>query len=254
MREQLIALRILHVTLMFASSIFLYQFSQWDDGLWIPISVLAISGPFRPGMTLHKAKQRLLGSLVGLGLSLGVWLLLYANNNLLVPIALLLMYGVAFTLLNNYSYFIAIVSMLLCLNFDYMNLAFNNEVSYLLNRGMCVLAGVSLCLFFEYFIFQRYYVNATAMVNHERLDALLFATWQQLQPTHEKIPRSTVDSCLSNLLVELRELAELSESCRHGFSSQQQTLALARTYEVKLHALCTWISASGFNCWLDSTL
>ena len=247
-REQLISLRIVHVTIMFATALLIYQFSQWDDGLWLPISVLAIIGPFRPGMSINKAQQRVLGSLAGLFLSLIIWVLLYYNYNLLVIIALVLIYCVAFSVLQDYSYFIMLVTIMLCLNFDYMNLFFNNEISYLANRGMCVLAGVTLCQFYEYFVFRHYYADGQALVEKEKLDLLLIDIWHKVNQMGDqrKIVVADLNECIAPLLSGLSQLAELKESCRHGYNSQQQTLALAEHYEVKLQTMYNWLSTLGF--------
>lgn len=112
-REQLIQLRIIHVTILFALALFIYQWSEWSDALWIPISVLAIIGPFRPGLTINKAKQRVLGSIAGLLISILIWFLIHYNYNLLVIIALLLVCGVAFAALQEYTYFIMLVTVML---------------------------------------------------------------------------------------------------------------------------------------------
>jgi hypothetical protein len=246
-REQLIQLRIIHVTVLFAVALFIYQWSQWSDGLWVPISVLAIIGPFRPGLTINKAKQRVLGSIAGLLISILVWFFIHYNYNLLVIIALLLVCAVAFTALQEYTYFIMLVSVMLCVNFDYMNLFFNNEIVYIANRGMCVLTGVFLCQFFEYFVFKHSYSNAQALVEKEQIDGLVINTWNRINQFTPGDKEASIEltKCLDALLLRLEQLRELKESCQYSYSEQQQTLQLIEHYELKLISSINWISSLG---------
>lgn len=246
-RDQLIHLRIVHVIIMLATGLFIYQYSQWADGLWIPISVIAIIGPFRPGLTINKAKQRVLGTIAGLLLSVIIWFILHYNYNLLVIICLILLYGVAFAALHEYTYFIMLVSIMLCINFDYMNLFFNNEIIYVANRGMCVLTGVCICQFYEYFIFRHSYRNALALVEKEKLDRLIVDGWQTINSLSEgKIAVSQLNQLLSPLVAAQSELAEFKESCEHSYSDQLETLELIERYQLKLDSAYQLISSLGY--------
>lgn len=248
-REQLIHRRIIHVVIMIATGIFVYQYSQWDDGLWIPISILAIVGPFSPGLTINKARQRVLGTLCGLLISLILWLFLHYNPNALVFIALIMIYGVAFTALQEYTYFILLVSIMLCVNFDYMNLFVNNEISFIANRGLCVLVGVTICQFYEYFIFSRYYDNALTLVEARRLDELVIKSWETIRQMSESdlVTISKLNKTVEPLILELKRLEELKESCLHGYSEQSKTIDLIERYESKLTSLYDWLNSMGFS-------
>lgn len=249
-REQLIHLRIIHVVVMLATAVFIYQFSRWDDALWIPITVLAIIGPFSPGLSINKAQQRVLGSLAGLVLSLIFWLIIHYSYNLLVPLAVVLIYCVAYTLLQKYTFFIMLVTIMLSINFDYMNLFFNDEISYLVIRGMCVLVGVIICQFYEYLVFKSSYVNATSLVQKERLDTEIVTAWHQirlLSSTSQQVAVSDLNDCIAPLLKSLEELKQLKESCLQSYSEQGSTLALIANYQEKLLSIYKWISLQAFD-------
>ncbi len=240
-REQLINLRIIHVVIMLATALFIYQFSQWDDGLWIPITVLAIIGPFSPGLTINKSRQRVVGSIAGLLLSVVLWFFIHFNYTLLVPITVILVYWVAYSLLQNYTYFIMIVSILLCINFDYMNLFFNNEIIYLINRSLCVLIGVMICQFYEVFIFRRYYNNAINLVEKEKYDAQIIDCWYKLQSITNNMELETrltiINTNISTLVISLNELNGLRETCSFSYSNQLATLAIIELYLEKINAM-----------------
>lgn len=247
--QQLVNLRIRHVVIMLATAVFIYQYSQWDDALWIPISVLAIIGPFRPGLSVNKAKERVIGSLAGLLLSMVVWLIIHYSYSLLPVIAILLVYCIAFCVLRQYTYFILLVTVMLCINFDYLNLSFNNELTYVVNRGICVLTGITICLAYEYWIFRPSYTNSVGLVESERLDKLITSSWSQIKyfaEHHEAISVANLNQCLSSLAHELESLSELKLSCQSSYSKQDLTIELIERYEHKLSAIFIWLSKNGF--------
>lgn len=248
-REQLIHLRIIHVVIMLATALFIYQFSLWDDALWIPITVLAIIGPFSPGLSISKAKQRVLGSIAGLLLSLIFWLIIHYNYNLLVPLAVVLIYCVAYSLLQEYTFFIMLVTIMLCINFDYMNLFFNNEIFYLISRAMCVLVGVIICQFYECLVFKHSYINAIGLVKKEHLDDVIVNAWQQIRVLSSSAPQVSVNDlnkCIAPLISSLNDLKQLKESCLHSYSEQGETLILIANYQEKLLSIYKWISLQAF--------
>lgn len=248
-REQLIHLRIIHVVIIIATAFFAYQFSNWGDALWIPISALAVIGPFTPGMSINKARQRIVGSLAGLLLSVLVWCFLQIFPNAVVILPVILMYFLAFCLLQEYTYFIMIVSLMLCINFDYMNLFINNEVVYLTNRIMCVFTGVMICQFYEYFVFRRYYDNALALVEKERLDQLIISSWESLNKyssNNESIDISLFDEWINSVVTELNRLEELKGSFLHTYSDQTETLTLLNNYIEKLRAVYSVMSSKAY--------
>ena len=250
MREQLIKERILHLSLLFALSIFIYQYTQWEDGLWIPISVLAIMGPFRPGLAINKARARVLGTFTGLLISVVIWVVMRYSYSLMFIYALIAAYCVAFVMLQEYRYFITVVTVILCINFNYMNPQYYNEFYYIINRGICVLVGVSLFLFAEYFIFKPFYANALGLVTYEKIDAAIeqsVSKFIQLCESKKQVHATQLTKCYILLLTKLDALKEIEASISFGYSEQQQTLALISHYSNMLNEILALYSELGFN-------
>ena len=250
MREQLIKQRILHLSFLFAVAIFIYQYTQWEDGLWIPISVLAVMGPFRPGLAINKARDRVLGTFAGLLISVIIWIIMRYSYSLIFIYALIAAYCVAFTMLQEYRYFITVVTVILCINFNYMNPQYYNEFYYIINRGICVLVGVSLFLFAEYFIFKPFYANALALVTYEQIDAAInqsVGKFIQLCESNKQVHAAELTKCYVVLLTKLDALKEIEASISFGYSEQQQTLAGINHYSRILNDILTLYSTLGFN-------
>lgn len=254
MREKLIKTRILHLSLLFAVSIFVYQYTQWEDGLWIPISVLAIMGPFRPGLAINKAGARILGTLAGLIISLVVWVIMRYSYNLMFIYAIIAAYCVAFAMLQEYRYFILVVTVILCINFNYMNPQYYNEFYYIINRGICVLTGVSLFLFAEYFIFKPFYANALVLVTHEKINEAVnqsISDFIQLCESNKQVHALEITKCYTLLLTKLDALKEIKASISFGYSEQEQTIALIDRYLKILNEILVLYAKLGFSIMHD---
>lgn len=248
-REQLIHKRIIHVVIIIVTAFFIAQFCNWSDALWICISALAIIGPFSPGGSINKAKQRLLGSIAGLLLSVFIWLFFQYFPNTLPVVTVFLIYGVAFCLLQEYTFFIMLVSIMLCVNFDYMNLFFNTEVAFLFNRIICVFTGVAICQFYEYFVFRHSY-NNIVLVEKERLDQLIISRWECINKyavCREDVDATDIDKCINPIIQEMARLEELKADCKHSYSDNTATILLIDNYLEKLSSIYLWLSSQAYN-------
>jgi len=135
-------------------SLWVANLLQWDEGLWVAVSVTAIIGPFSPSLTLQKSRSRIIGTIAGLLLATILEIFLRYNHQLVFIIGFLLAYCLGFTVQQNYRYFIMVVTIAICLNFEYLNLPFTSfePISFLISRFMAVLAGITLFLFIQKYI------------------------------------------------------------------------------------------------------
>ena len=249
-REQLIHKRIIHVVIIIATSSFAYQYSNWGDALWIPISALAIIGPFTPGMSTRKAQQRMIGSIAGLFLSIVIWLLLFNSSAMLAVVATVLIYLVAFTVVQKYTYFVMLVSIMLCINFDYMNLFINNEMAYLTNRIICVFTGVAICQFYDFLIFRNSYDNAVSLIEGKRINKLIINikfNLNNMQQYNKNLNKIIIEDYFQDIIQELELLTELKESCNYTYGNQKQTITLLDSYIDKLKLIYAEISEVAYS-------
>lgn len=61
--------RVSQITILVAISLF-YEYTNWQEGIWVVISTVVVAGPFSTFLSFEKAKNRFLGTLVGLILPL----------------------------------------------------------------------------------------------------------------------------------------------------------------------------------------
>jgi len=148
-------IRILQVTGLIVLSLFVANLTQWEQGLWIAVSITAIVGPFSPSLTLEKSRNRIIGTTAGLLLATILEMFLRYNYQFVPIVGVLLAYCLGFTLQQNYRYFIMVVTVVVCLNFEYMNLPFTSfePISFLVARFIAVLIGIALFLFIQKYIY-----------------------------------------------------------------------------------------------------
>jgi uncharacterized membrane protein YccC len=142
---------------MLSVALFLSRAPQWEEGIWVVISVCAILGPYAPSMTLQKSIERIMGTTAGLLLSV-LCILIFSYVPIAIPfLGVALAYTIAFTALQNYKYFIMVVTMAIALNFADMYVPYTpfEPMSFITSRGMAVLIGVTAYLIMEHIFFGR---------------------------------------------------------------------------------------------------
>ncbi|MBU3625351.1 FUSC family protein [Polynucleobacter sp. JS-Safj-400b-B2] len=147
--------RILQVVGLIVLSLLVAQVLQWDQGLWVAVSVTAIIGPFSASLTIEKSRNRIIGTIAGLLIATVLEIFLRYNNQLVFLVGIILAYVLGFAVQQNYRYFIMVVTVAICLNFEYMNLPFTSfePISFLIARFMAVLAGITLFLFIQKYVY-----------------------------------------------------------------------------------------------------
>jgi uncharacterized membrane protein YccC len=140
--------RKLQVVGLIVLSLFVAQILQWDQALWIAVTVTALIGPFSTSLAIEKSRNRIIGTIAGLLIATVLEIFLRYNYQTVFIVGILLAYILGFTVQQNYRYFITVVTVAICLNFEYMNLPFTSfaPISFLIARFMAVLTGIGLFL------------------------------------------------------------------------------------------------------------
>ncbi|MDC0534173.1 FUSC family protein [Francisellaceae bacterium] len=238
MYEKLLNKRIFHVSAIIAFGLFLAQILEWPQATWIPISILAIIGPFRPGMTIDKSKQRMLGTIAGLLLTVISSEIIRHFPLILIPLIIVIIFFYAYVAFDpdKYKYMIMMTTLFIGTNYAYMNPPFYGEFSLFLNRLIAVFAGVAIYLFAEVFIFKRHYNNATCIIEHEAVNELVHETSQNILKTYYKqsFNIQSLNTQLSKILQKKSDLLAHKKSSLQGLSQQDKTLELIEFYIQKL--------------------
>ncbi len=147
--------RKLQVIGLIVLSLFVAQVTQWQQGLWIAVSITAIVGPFSPSLSLEKSRNRIIGTIAGLLLATILEIFLRYNYQSVFIVGILWAYCLGFTAQQNYRFFIMFVTVAVCLNYEYMNLPFTSfePISFLVARFIAVLIGIALFLFVQKYIY-----------------------------------------------------------------------------------------------------
>jgi|GEM_PF-1871429 len=148
-------IRILQVTCLIVVALLVVKLTQWEQGLWVAVSITAIVGPFSTSLSLEKSRNRIIGTIAGLLLATILEMFLRYFYQFVPIVGVFLAYCLGFALQQNYRYFIMVVTVVVCLNFEYMNLPFTSfePLSFLVARFIAVTLGIALFLFIQKYIY-----------------------------------------------------------------------------------------------------
>ncbi len=211
--------RVNQITILVAISFLFYQFASWDHGVWIIISTVVVAGPFSTFLSHQKAKDRFLGTLVGLVVAAGIEYYLLFNPSQLPVVAVLLAFVAGFMVTQPYKYFIVIITTCTCLAYTYMNIPYTtfSPMSFLVDRGMGVFVGVLIFLVMQRFVFGT--GNSRLELIEESHDVL-----QKLQSTlreYQQTPTvTTAYKCAADIFQHTKDLKDYVGSATLVFGTE----------------------------------
>ena len=147
--------RVNQIVILIGISFLFYELINWDHGIWILISTVVVAGPFSTFLSYEKAKDRFLGTLVGLVVAALIEYYLVFNPSQLPAAAVIMAFVAGFMVTRPYKYFIIMITVATCLGYTYMNVPYTSfsPISFLVDRGMGVFGGVMVFLLLQQFVF-----------------------------------------------------------------------------------------------------
>ena len=222
-------IRILQVVWLIVLSLLVAQVLQWDQGLWVAVSVTAIIGPFSASLTVEKSRNRIIGTIAGLLIATVLEIYLRYNYQSVFIVGILLAYILGFTVQQNYRYFIMVVTVAICLNFEYMNLPFTSfePISFLIARFMAVLAGISLFLFIQKYVYGDHNAKVELAEATQKLTANISNHLTALSKLNLEKDRSGIDQAME-LTSQSESFEELLTASDYGMSESCSELTKAK--------------------------
>ncbi len=221
--------RILQVIGLIVLSLFVAEFTQWQQGLWIAVSITAIIGPFSPSLTLEKARNRIIGTVAGLLLATLLEIFLRYNYQVVFIVSVLWAYLLGFTAQQNYRLFIMFVTVAVCLNYEYMNLPFTSfePITFLVARFIAVLIGIALFLFVQKYIYgDNNARQELAESTRDLIENFLKGISEYLNPDEVK-KTSSLDLAME-LTEKSKSFRELLAASHYGMSQSSVEMSVAK--------------------------
>lgn len=147
--------RINQITILIAVSFLIYQITAWVEGIWVLYSTIVAAGPISTFLGYEKAKDRFLGTLVGVLAAFCLETFVRHNPSLLPVIAVGIAMMVGFMVTRPYKYFIIMITICTCMSYTYMNMPYTSfePVSFMIDRTVGVFVGVMIFLVIQEFVF-----------------------------------------------------------------------------------------------------
>jgi uncharacterized membrane protein YccC len=147
--------RISQITVMVGVAFLFYQITNWEQGIWILFSTMVVAGPISTFMGFEKAKDRFLGTIVGVLIAFGLESFIYFLPSLLPVVGVVLAMVLGFMMTGPYKLFIIAITTCTCLGYTYMNMPYTSfePVSFVVYRLLGVFAGVMIFLVLQQLVF-----------------------------------------------------------------------------------------------------
>lgn len=147
--------RVSQITILVAISFLFFECSNWEEGIWVVISTVVVAGPFSTFLSFEKARNRFLGTLVGLMIATCVEYYLRFNPSHLPAVAVIIAFIAGFMATKSYRHFVIIVTLCTCLGYTYMNMPYTtfSPMSFLIDRAIGVFVGVLIFFVMQKFVF-----------------------------------------------------------------------------------------------------
>ncbi|MBU3552753.1 MULTISPECIES: FUSC family protein [Polynucleobacter] len=217
-------------------SLLIAQILQWDQGLWIAVSVTAIIGPFSASLTIEKSRNRIIGTIAGLLIATVLEIFLRYNYQFVFLVGIVLAYVLGFAVQQNYRYFIMVVTVAICLNFEYMNLPFTSfePISFLIARFMAVLTGIALFLLIQKYVYGTQNARVELSESTHQLKAKIADQLFWLSQAASAPEMSGIDQAMV-LTAQAASFEELLSAADFGLGAPCRELRMARQVNILRH-------------------
>lgn len=215
--------RINQITFLVFVTFLFYQLSNWVGGYWIPLSAIVIVTPFSTFLTFQKAKNRFLGTIVGLFAAILMQYYLRNFPEQLPVIVVMIAFTLGFVMTKDYKYYIAVVTLAVCLSFSYTNAPYTSfePSSLFLARLMGVFGAVIIFLFLQTYIFGNN--NARLEIDEGAMNLSNF-----IKSKYDSLLSNPTPEAAFNLAIEINDagkgLAQLLETATLVFEPNDTVL------------------------------
>jgi uncharacterized membrane protein YgaE (UPF0421/DUF939 family) len=193
------------ITILVAISFLFYEMTNWQQGIWVVISTVVVAGPFSTFLSFEKAKNRFLGTLVGLFIAAGIEYYLRFNPDQLPVVAVIIAFFIGFLATKSYRYFIVLITTCTCLGYTYMNMPYTSfaPMSFVIDRAMGVFVGILIFFLMQHFVFGNH--NSKLELLEESVDTL--TKLEKTLVTYKTSPTlTTAYECAADIYTNTRSL------------------------------------------------
>jgi hypothetical protein len=214
--------RINQITILVGVAFLFYQITNWEQGIWILISTFMLVGPISTFLGYEKAKDRFLGTTVGVLIAFCIEYYIYWMPSQLPVIAFIVAVMVGFMVTRPYKYFIIMITTTTCLGYTNMNMPYTSfePISFVVYRLLGVFGGVLLFLVVQHFWF------GTGNAKLELLETS-YGTLSKLRATLEQYlvdqTVTTAYHCATDIFSNSKDLNDYVRTAHFVLGSDGQT-------------------------------
>lgn len=210
LKQKLSYARFGQIAFVFVVGLGMYLFTTIPHNWWIFLTVMMMSAAIEPGLIVKKSINRGKGTLLGILIFLPMIYLMHFNYRV-IPLVFIFL-GVGISLPNARRYDISVIFMTMMVftltAYTFTTPLLEGPFEMTLNRGVCTVIGIIICISGDYFLFGRFnYSRKVYFLLQHDVCEMLEAKLKNICRFHE-----TQQNIL--LLVE-----DLRDSFNSGYSS-----------------------------------
>lgn len=146
------------IAFVFMVGLAMYLFTTIPHNWWIFLTVMMMSAAIEPGLIIKKSINRGKGTLLGILLFLPLIYLLHLNYRL-IPLVFILL-GIGISIPNSKRYDLSVIFMTMMVftmtAYTFTTPLLEGPFEMTLNRGICTMIGIIICIAGDYFLFGRF--------------------------------------------------------------------------------------------------
>lgn len=158
LRSKLASARLTQITIVYGIGLALYLFTTIPHNWWIFLTVMMMMAAIEPGLVINKSINRGKGTLTGIILFIPLIYFLQFNYRM-IPLTFILL-ACFLSVPNQRRYDLTVIFMTMMVftlsAYNYTPLLVETPFETCINRAICTIIGIVVCIGGDYFLFRRF--------------------------------------------------------------------------------------------------
>ncbi|TXI99775.1 MAG: FUSC family protein [Neisseriales bacterium] len=230
------------ISFVFTIGMAMYLFTTIPHNWWILLTVIMMSAAIEPGLIIKKSINRGKGTLIGILLFLPLIYLLQLNYRFIPLVFILLSIGISVPNAKRYDISVIFMTMMVFTMNAYNFTVPTQEGPFeaTLNRGICTVIGIIICIAGDYFLFRRFdYSRKVYFLLQHELCNMLEKKIEMIRNAHkQKLNRYLiVENLRESFNQAYTTIATSAESIRLSLNTNAETKQKINDFDITIWQL-----------------
>lgn len=240
LRQKIAATRLAQITIVYALGLIVYLFTTLPHNWWVFLTVMMMTAAIEPGLVVQKSINRGKGTLIGIILFIPLITLLQFNYRF-IPLTFIILACLLFIpTAKRYDLTVIFMTMMVFMltAYNYTTPLIEGPLEVTLNRAICTVVGVFICLGGDYILFKRFnYSRKLYYLLQRELCIILKQKVQYMLENENKNLLVVVEDLRTVLNTKFAEINNSATSLKYDLRSDKITKANVVQFETAMWKL-----------------